>query len=72
MKLPWDECHYTLQVNIGSGNGLVPSGNKPLPWANVDPDVCRQMESLGLIELTQAIQASHCQTKTYVYSWVIL
>ena len=22
---------YLLSVNIGSGNGLVPSGNKPLP-----------------------------------------
>ena len=22
---------YQWQVNIGSGNGLVPSGNKPLP-----------------------------------------
>ena len=32
MKLPSYECHKTL-LNIGSGNGLVPSGNKPLPEA---------------------------------------
>ena len=25
-----------IWVNIGSGNGLVPSGNKPLHWTNVD------------------------------------
>ena len=34
-------------VNIGSGDGLVPSGNKPLPEPNVDPDLCRHMVSLG-------------------------
>ena len=39
-------------VNIGSGNGLVPSGNKPLPVrANVDPDLCCHMASLGHNEL---------------------
>jgi len=27
-KLVWEECQYS-QVNIGTGNGLVPSGNKP-------------------------------------------
>ena len=37
---------YGLEVNIGSGNGLVPS-------ANVDPDLCRQMASPGLSELRQ-------------------
>ena len=37
IKLSSDECHWTLLMismvsnNIGSGNGLVPSGNKPLP-----------------------------------------
>ena len=33
VKLPSDEGHWTLLmiVKIGSGNGLVPSGNKPLP-----------------------------------------
>ena len=54
------------QVNIGSGNGLVLSGNKPLPepmlsqiyeqkkkkklWTSFDPDLCRHMMSLGYIE----------------------
>ena len=32
-------------VNIGSGNGSVPSGN-------IDPDLCRHMVSLGHNELT--------------------
>ena len=33
VKLQWSECHRKpfMIVNIGSGNGLVPSGNKPLP-----------------------------------------
>ena len=32
-KLLRGECHRTplMIINIGSGNGLVPSGNKPLP-----------------------------------------
>ena len=31
--MPWDECHRTLlmKINIGSGNHLVPSDNKPFP-----------------------------------------
>ena len=33
VKLPSDECNWILLVNFGSGNGLVPSGNKPLPEA---------------------------------------
>ena len=39
------------QVNIGSGNGLVRSGNKPLPEPMFNPDLYRQMASLGLNEL---------------------
>ena len=31
VKLPSHERHRRWKVNIGSGNGLVPSGNKPLP-----------------------------------------
>ena len=33
VKLPSDECHWASLrlVNIASGNGLVPSDNKPLP-----------------------------------------
>ena len=29
--MPWDLTDDKSTVNIGSGNGLVPSGNKPLP-----------------------------------------
>ena len=29
MKLYWEKCQQSW-VNIGSGNGLAPSGNKPL------------------------------------------
>ena len=38
---------HRWSVNIGSRNGLVSSGNKPLP----DPDRCRHMVSLGHNEL---------------------
>ena len=33
VDLPVNECHSTslIKFNIGSGNGLVSSGNKPLP-----------------------------------------
>ena len=36
-------------VNIGSVNGLVPSGN--ITWANVKSDLCRHMVSLRHNEL---------------------
>ena len=35
------------QINIGSGNGLVPSGNKPLPEPMLTQDLCHHMASLG-------------------------
>ena len=31
VALMWMSLDFTGSVNIGSGNGLVPSGNKPLP-----------------------------------------
>ena len=40
VKLPYCECHCGLHwwwVNIGSGNGLVQSGNKPLPEPKLTP-----------------------------------
>ena len=43
--------------SIGSGNGLVPSGDKPLPitWANVEPDLwCHIISSLGHNELSMS------------------
>ena len=43
--------HWSL-VNIGSGNGLVPSWrHQAITWANVDIDPCRHMTSLGHYEL---------------------
>ena len=55
-------------VNIGSGNGLVPSGNncqqQAITWANVDPDLCRHMVSLGHNELTRWGWVTHiCVSK---------
>ena len=41
---------YWWSVNIGSGNGLVPSGNKPLPEPMLT-QICRHMVSLGQNEL---------------------
>ena len=35
----------TREVNIGSGNGLVLSSNKPLSWADIDPDLWRHVAS---------------------------
>ena len=58
-KLHWDEYHWSLlkvsQVNIGSGNGLVPSGNKPLPEPKL-MQICHHMMSLGHNELTHKRQ----------------
>ena len=42
---------HKSETNIGSDNGLVPSDNKAIIWANVDPDLCRHMASLGHNEL---------------------
>ena len=42
-------------VKIGSGNGLVPSGNKSLILVNIDPDLCRHMASLGHNEIKLAL-----------------
>ena len=39
-------------VNIGSGNGLVPSGNKPLPGPMLT-QICRHMASIDHNELTK-------------------
>ena len=41
-------------VNIGSGNGLVPSGSKPLPEPMLT-QICRHMVSLGHNELTSFV-----------------
>ena len=38
---------YSLQVNIGSDNGLVPSGNKPLPEPVLTKISRRYMASLA-------------------------
>ena len=40
-------------IKIGSDNGLVPPGNKPLPEPDVDPDLDCHMASLGHNEITQ-------------------
>ena len=42
----------TREVNIGSGNGLVLSSIRPLSWADIDPDLCRHIASLGHKELS--------------------
>ena len=38
-------------VDIGPGNGLVLSGNKPITWTSVYPVLCCHMVSLGHNEL---------------------
>ena len=44
LKLYWDGCQWFL-VNIGSGNGVVPSGNRPMIWAIVGQCLCCCMAS---------------------------
>ena len=44
-------------VNIVSGNGLVPS---VITWANIDPDICRHMASLGHKVLIDLMQTRRC------------
>ena len=44
-----------LKCNTGSGNGLVPSGKKPL----LDPDLCRRMAYSGHTELTHLGRVTH-------------
>ena len=44
--LRWMPQNSNKKVNIGSGNGLVPSGNKPLPEPNVGNDLRCRMEHL--------------------------
>ena len=46
---------YWWYVNIGSGNGLVPPGNKPLPEPVLTQDLQRHMASLGPNELKSVI-----------------
>ena len=38
---------YWWLVNIGMGNGWVLSRQQTITWANADPELCRQMASLG-------------------------
>ena len=48
VKLLWGECHvgpHQSEVNIGPGNGLVPSEELAIIWASIDPDLCRRMAS---------------------------
>ena len=53
---------YWWSVNIGSGNGLVPSGNKPLPEPMLTKIFVDHMVSLGPNELKQ------CQS---IINWTI-
>ena len=59
IALRWMPLNFT-DVNIGSGNSLVPSGNKPfITWTSVDQDLQRHMASLGPYELTQLRWCRH-------------
>ena len=49
-----DERHWAFTdqyTNVGSINGLVPSGKQAITRTNVDPYLCRHMASLGRSEL---------------------
>ena len=62
VKIPADECYctYWRLVNNGSGNGLVPSGNKPLPEPMLtNIDLRCHMASLSHRELKYVLLCSH-------------
>ena len=57
--MPQDQIYiwFIYKINIGSGNGLVSSGNKQaITWANVDPGLCHQMASPGHNELRWVLE----------------
>ena len=56
----WQRHH---QVDIGSVNGLIPSSNQPITWANIDPNLYRHMTSLGHKAFNRYVQIVVC------YSW---
>ena len=60
--MPSGGCQRNLLmiVDIGSGNGLVPSGNKPLPEPRLTHSVlCRHVASLGPNKLTYNYLENH-------------
>ena len=57
---------HRQSLMIGTGDGLVPSGNKPLPEPNIDPDLCRHWLSVGHNESTDApVINSPCRDRTW-------
>ena len=40
----WRRHH---EVDIGLVNGLMPTGNQPITWTNIDSNLYRHMTSLG-------------------------
>ena len=56
----WRRHH---EVNIGSVNGLMSSGNQPITWTNVDPNLYRHMTSLGHNAFNRYVQI------VVYYSW---
>ena len=52
------ETQRWWQVKIGSGNGLVPSGNKPLPELMLTQICCRHMTSFTYNKLTRNSRAN--------------
>ena len=55
--------NFLWLVNIGSGNGLVPEGTKPLPEPLLTQDLCHHMASLGHNKLTHWGWEMHQQTR---------
>ena len=56
----WRRHH---KVDIGSVNGLMPSGNQPITWTNICPNLYRHMTSLGHNAFNRNVQIVVC------YSW---
>ena len=56
----WRRHH---EVDIGSVNDFMPSGNQPITWTNIDPNLYRHMTSLGQNAFNRYVQI------VVFYSW---
>ena len=76
VKLVISECHKThwCIVNIGTGNDLVSSGNKPIPQAMLTQNLCHHITILGhkeLIRIHWGIMGKIIYVQHVMHGWVM-
>ena len=72
----WRRYH---EVVIGSVNGLMPAGNQPITWTNIDPNLYRLMKSLGHNAFNRYVQIAVCYSDIdicmtvfiFIYKWQV-